>query len=723
MVSSSMNVRASAPKMNARARALTHRLTRAIMDRHCADKCDETAEWCGADTSARPPSLPDYKRLLSAAFNGSPLAATMSKGAIKKALASGFDPYAILADGDAARQAKHPPLSDLLCAIFLARSFSDCDQKLKPFPAGVTFIKIPDASLRDRIDDAMDFVAPFLHAAVMTNPPEFSKSVEIVTLSAPVAGVSVGMMRKFGDKLDDALAKGLGVIALGADTGDLSDGAKALLVKELTWPNFSSDDVIDLLRATHSATGEVAEAELRKRLPEDEHISRLPWPVVNHAFHAESTLEVAGRLAAAQLPMPAAPRLTLDDVCGLPEITEALWHLVDDVVAWKAEQLDWADVSSSILLYGPPGVGKTMLAEALAGSANATFVATSYADCQKAGHLGDYLRRMSELVDRAIASTPSVFFIDEIDSYRSRQSDSRRFDSYMHSVVNGLLTQLSRLNDEPGVIVIAATNHPDMIDAALIRAGRFDQKIAVGLPDRAGIEEILCRHLDGPDFSLGAQALRLVGIAGADIAAVARLAKGHARKLRQPLSLDHLKAAVDETAQEPDAASMRRKALHEAGHAVVAYALGLKPGKRIYIAAVGGGYVSPVPRVMTPDRAENELAMRLGGRAAEIIFTGTASTGSGGDTASDLALATDLAIDIEQKYGFGNTLMYGEIDRQNMPDELRGKVEQRLQNAAQRAWEAINVNRPVVERVVDALLEHRELSQNALRKLLSGKET
>ena len=113
--------------------------------------------------------------------------------------------------------------------------------------------------------------------------------------------------------------------------------------------------------------------------------------------------------------------------------------------------------------------------------------------------------------------------------------------------------------------------------------------------------------------------------------------------------------------------------------------------------------------------------MRLGGRAAEIIFTGTASTGSGGDTASDLAMATDLAIDIELRYGFGNTLMYCDIDRHHIPDELRGKVEQRLQNAAQRAWEAVNANRPIVERVADALLEHRELGQSTLRKLLSEK--
>lgn len=129
-----MNVRASAPKMNARTRALTHRLTRAIMDPHRADKCDQTAEWCGADTSTRPPSQPDYRLLLSAASKGSPLAATMSKNAIEKALASGFDPYAASADSAAARQAKHPPLTDLLCAIFLARTFSECDPRLGPFP-------------------------------------------------------------------------------------------------------------------------------------------------------------------------------------------------------------------------------------------------------------------------------------------------------------------------------------------------------------------------------------------------------------------------------------------------------------------------------------------------------------------------------------------------------------------------------------------------------------
>lgn len=144
---------------------------------------------------------------------------------------------------------------------------------------------------------------------------------------------------------------------------------------------------------------------------------------------------------------------------------------------------------------GPLGNGKTMFAAALAGSAEAHIVATSYADCQKAGHLGDYLRAMSEYVDEAIARAPSVFFIDELDSYARRTGGIERGDRYMSSVVNDLLEQLTRLNDCPGVLIVAATNFPGQVDPAITRAGRFDLHLEVGPPDRAGIDSILRAHL------------------------------------------------------------------------------------------------------------------------------------------------------------------------------------------------------------------------------------
>lgn len=181
-----------------------------------------------------------------------------------------------------------------------------------------------------------------------------------------------------------------------------------------------------------------------------------------------------------------------------------------------------------------------MIAEALAGSADATFVSTSYAEAQKAGHLGDYLRTMGQQVDRATADAPSVFFIDELDSYRARQTSGFQFSTYMHSVVNGLLEQLTKLNQAAGVIVIAATNHLSIIDPALIRAGRFDRKIAVGLPNKHGIAAILSQNLGTDAIDLTDLSRHLVGLSGADAAAIARTAKGYARHAREPLALPHL---------------------------------------------------------------------------------------------------------------------------------------------------------------------------------------
>ncbi|MGR3503938.1 AAA family ATPase [Pseudaestuariivita sp.] len=695
------------------------------MDRHREDHCDALAKSWGADNAPRPARLPDIARLVAISGRGVPTASNMTPEDIADTIKSGVDPYATAIDGTAVRQALHPPLTDLLCAIQLARWFPDCDPDIGPYPPGVTLIRVADSALRERLEDPLGFVLPFVWEALMPGSEKYPDHVALVCVESASAFVKTDPREKFREGLDEALAKGLGVVALATDPSDLSEGGRMLTVNDVTWPELDSDTVIALLAATHSATGEVAEAEIRARLSGNGGIGGLPWPVVNHAFHGSTTLDVADRIAAARVPALPALRRTLDDVCGLPEVTGELRHLVEDVREWQADQLDWADVSASILLHGPPGTGKTMIAEALAGSAGATFVATSYAEAQQAGHLGDYLRVMNANVNRAIANAPSVFFIDEIDSFVTRRGAERNFSTYMHSVVNGLLEQLTKLNDAPGVIVVAATNHLSVIDPALIRAGRFDRKFAIGFPDKNGISAILAGHLGTDKHPLRDLAPRLVGLSGADIAAIARDAKGVARRAREPLALCHVLSAVDQRVSKPDLEHIRRKAIHEAGHAVVAHMLGLKPGHRIFVGAIGGGYDSPVPPVMTPDMADRELAMRFGGRAAELVILGTFSTGSGGSEHSDLGGATDLAIDLEQKYGFGPSLLYSQVapgDRHRMPDELRDRVERRLREAEECAISVVEANRDLVERVADALIEHRELDGDELLRLLKRDE-
>ena len=150
-------------------------------------------------------------------------------------------------------------------------------------------------------------------------------------------------------------------------------------------------------------------------------------------------------------------------------------------------------MTSSFVFYGPPGTGKTLLAEALAGSAGVNFVKTGYAECQRNGHQGEMLKALYAAADKAIASTPAIFFIDEIDSFYSRTADTN--SKYILGVVNGFLTQLDRLNATPGVIIVAATNHLDMIDPAVIRSGRFDRHIPVEPLDCAGVNAMLMAEL------------------------------------------------------------------------------------------------------------------------------------------------------------------------------------------------------------------------------------
>ncbi|MEJ6391642.1 AAA family ATPase [Gymnodinialimonas sp. 2305UL16-5] len=576
-----MNPRASASSLHARTRALTKRLTKAILDRHREGHCDELSKSWGADNPPRPARLPDIARLLAISGQGVPTTSNMTSDDIAAAIESGIDPYAAAIDGTAVRQALHPPQTDLLRAIHLAQWFPDCDPDIGPFAPGVTLIRIEDNTLRDRLEEAMGFVSPFAWEALTPGTKRYPDHVALICLEAANAFSKADPRDKFRETLDEALAKGLGVVALATDPSDLSEGGRMLIVADVTWPDLDRDTVIALLRATHSATGEVAEAELRARLSGNNGIDALPWPIVNHAFHVSTNLAVVDRLAAARVPEPPAPRRTLDDVCGLPKVTEELWHLVEDVKQWQAVELDWSDVSSSILLHGTPGVGKTMIAEALAGSAGATFVSTSYAKAQKAGHLGDYLRVMSAHVNRAISNAPSVFFVDELDSYVARQGSAKNFSVYMHSVVNGLLEQLTKLNDAPGVIVVAATNHLSVIDPALIRAGRFDSKIAVGLPDKDGIAAILSGYLGNVAIPLHDLSPRLVDLSGADVAAIARTAKGAARRTSQPLALCHVVSSIDQRVARPDPEHIRRKAIHEVGHAVVGHVLGLKPGHRV----------------------------------------------------------------------------------------------------------------------------------------------
>ena len=418
-----------------------------------------------------------------------------------------------------------------------------------------------------------------------------------------------------------------------------------------------------------------------------------------------------------------AARVTLEQVHGQPEVKEGFAQLIDDIADWRANRLRWDEVTSSFLLFGPPGTGKTRLATALAGSARLPFIMTSYSDCQKAGHQGDMLRELNAAGERAIAQAPAVFFIDEIDSFHARGKQSS--SGYILGVVNGLLTLLDRLNQTPGVIVVAATNHPGTVDPAVIRAGRFDRHLPVGPLDRAGIRAMLTAEI-GEDVLSEAECNDLVdqlsGGTGADLAGLIREARTRARRAKAVLTAQHVREAADRRAPRLERDLQRRIATHEAGHMLAGHLFGLPMPTRAQLNARNGFIATPHFDIVTPERIDSQIRGDLGGYAAEQIAFGTASNGSGGGADSDLSRATRRALQAELSYGFGETLSWQPVstDLQHLSERQRARIEQQLQRALLETRQALQSHRADLERIADALLRERELDRDRIAALLRG---
>ncbi|MEP0961037.1 MAG: AAA family ATPase [Roseobacter sp.] len=370
-----------------------------------------------------------------------------------------------------------------------------------------------------------------------------------------------------------------------------------------------------------------------------------------------------------------------------------------------------------MLFHGPPGNGKTLLATALAGSLGIPLIATSYSDCQRHGHQGDMLKALSGKVEDAINAVPCVFFLDELDGFTHRNRKGRNSD-YIVGVVNGLLEHLTHLNDTPGVIVLGATNFPDMIDPAVVRPGRFDLKIEISTPDRASVLQIL-RHVLGPDakaMQLDPVADQILGSSGAQITALLREARGLARSELCPLNQSHLEAVASPISPALDTGILWRICVHEAGHLVVAHSLGLPPAQRAMITNSGGFVDIPSPMLESAQSAKDRIAALLGGRAAEQVILGEVLNGAGLGDHSDLELATKLARQMQLKWGLGDQLSY-------TPDPASktiaiANVEKVLKAAEQRAVDVIKTDKKHTLHVAQTLLQHRDLSKGILKSLL-----
>lgn len=435
-------------------------------------------------------------------------------------------------------------------------------------------------------------------------------------------------------------------------------------------------------------------------------------------------------------PKPWEPRL--EDLEGYGDAKQWALDLIVDLNDWRQDRIRWDDVSSGLLLSGPPGTGKTMFAAAVARSCGANFIAASSAQWQSKGHLGDMLRAMRRSFREAELDGPTILLIDEIDSLGDRGSFSGHNAEYNTEVVNAMLELLDGSAARSGVVVIGATNYPHKVDPALRRPGRLDRHFALELPDLETRAQIVKLHLAPQQIAaedLRTVATATVGRSGADLKQYVADAKRKARRQTRPVEAADILALVP-AVRLLEGEERRIACIHESGHAVVGLELSVAEINALVVVkrSVSGqstqGYVQwQIPPTGFRNRQTylDKLAMLLGGIAAEKVFFGGHFDGAGGFIGSDLQLATDLATVMVAAFGMGDTMAYTHAPtpellqrlRENDTD-VRQQVERVLSDQLARACEIVNGNRAGIDRLVAALEKREVISGSEVQAIVAG---
>jgi len=446
------------------------------------------------------------------------------------------------------------------------------------------------------------------------------------------------------------------------------------------------------------------------------------------------------------------PKTTFHDVAGCEEAIEELEEIKEFLSEPAKFQAVGAKIPKGVLLYGPPGTGKTLLARAVAGEAGVPFFSISGSDFVEM-FVGVGASRVRDLFEQAKENAPAIVFIDEIDAVgRHRGAGMGGGHDEREQTLNQLLVEMDGFDVRGGVILIAATNRPDVLDPALLRPGRFDRQIAVDGPDLKGRLAILQVHSEGkpmaPDVDLETVARRTPGFTGADLANVLNeAALLTARQNARVITNTYLDEAIDRVIAGPQKRSrlMNDKdklvtAYHEGGHALVAAALpGTDPVQKVTILPRGRalGYTMVLPEqdkyANTRSELVDQLAYMMGGRAAEELVFHDPTTGA----SNDIDKATNLARAMVTQYGmterlgairlgsgdaepflgrdFGHTRDYSE-DIAAIVDEEVSKL---ISNAHQEAFDILNENRAVLDDLVRALFERETLDRGEVAEVFA----
>jgi cell division protease FtsH len=534
--------------------------------------------------------------------------------------------------------------------------------------------------------------------------------------------------------------------------GELADGSSYQVV----YPSDATDDLakqldnaevpFDVKRATTNAFLGL----LQILLPTALIIGALFW-IMSRSQGAGGRVMQFGRSRHKAVPKDQ-PKTTFADVAGLDEAIEELQEVKEYLQNPGKFQAMGAKIPRGVLLFGPPGTGKTLLARAVAGEAGVPFFTISGSDFVEM-FVGVGAARVRDLFEQAKQTAPAIVFIDEIDAVgRHRGAGLGGGHDEREQTLNQLLVEMDGFDQRSTVILMAATNRPDILDPALLRPGRFDRQVVVDRPDLEGRKAILRVHARGKplgrNVDLDVLARRTPGFTGADLANVINeAALLAARRSKKTITMSEIEEAVDRVMAGPERKSRimdederRLIAYHEGGHALVAHVLpNMDEVHKITVIPRGRalGYTLTLPEqdrfLMMREQMRDELAMLMGGRVAEEIIAGDVTTGA----ANDIERATKIARQMVTEYGMSDSIgprtlgqKQGEVflgrDFSSQPDysdavafEIDQEVRLLIDEAHDVALDILTQHRAKLEELTDLLIEKETLDRDEVERFFA----